>query len=77
MLCITLQKLFNVDYDSPTPLIEAIKRNIYDLVTLIRDQAYDVFDRTHQLKVTYLLFLVHKPIADTNLEGQDQPRTVQ
>ena len=27
--------------------------------------------------MTYLLFLVHKPIADTNLEGQDLPRSVQ
>ena len=67
MLCITLQKFFSMDYDTPLPVIEAMKYNIYDLVTLIREKSYDVFDMpSHQLKVTYLLFLVYKPIAETH-----------
>lgn len=44
MLCITLQKFFSQDFDTPQPVIEAMKYNIYDLVTLIREKSYDVFD---------------------------------
>ena len=68
MLCITLQKLFTVDFDASVPLIQAIRRNIFDMISLIREAAYDVFDPTHSLKVTYLLFLVHKPIGDPNMD---------
>ena len=45
------------------------------MVTLIRDAAFDVFDPTHSLKVTYLLFLVHKPLGEH--EFSDNSRSQQ
>ena len=57
------------------PLIQAIRKNIFDMVSLIREAAYDVFDPTHSLKVTYLLFLVHKPVGDPSTEFFDNSRS--
>ena len=59
------------------PLIQAIRKNIFDMVSLIREAAYDVFDPTHSLKVTYLLFLVHKPVGDPSTEFFDNSRSQQ
>ena len=59
------------------PLVQAIRKNIFDMVSLIREAAYDVFDPTHSLKVTYLLFLVHKPVGDPSTEFFDNSRSQQ